>query len=432
LSQHNPEYRKALDELLSLEFTGMKLGLDNIRELLRIIGDPQKVINTIHIAGSNGKGSVSSMLAAAFQGNGYKVGLYTSPHLVDFRERIKINGEPIPEKYIILFLEKIWKDVERLQATFFEVTTAMAFTYFADNNVGIAIIETGLGGRLDATNVLEKPLATVITSISLEHTAQLGNTLEEIASEKAGIMKTGVPAIVTVPQQLKNIFLQKGKEVEAPVIFDDQLPMTNLYYNVLPFPGEHQKQNLHTVILAMSAAIIMLGITKNAEQELFNKRALAAIKNTIALTGLRGRLEKYWYPPAFEKKIHVILDVAHNPDAFRAIKEYFHKANIRPIVVAGFAKDKDIPAILAEVSQFASAFIAVAAESNRALHPEELAQLAENQGIRTAISSTPAKGVDDAIVFAKKGDTILLTGSHYVVGQFLNEAAGANESKSQL
>src|SRR5258708_7866597 len=198
----------------------MKLGLDNIRELLGILGNPQNKFDSVHIAGSNGKGSVSAMLAAAMQGNNYQTGLYTSPHLVDFRERIKINGEMIGEEYVASFLEKIWKDVERLHATFFEVTTAMAFSYFADAGVQIAIIETGLGGRLDATNILEKPLVTVITSISLEHTAQLGNTLEEIAVEKAGIMKTGVPAIVCVPKELKHIFIEHGKEINAPIVFD--------------------------------------------------------------------------------------------------------------------------------------------------------------------------------------------------------------------
>ncbi|HEY6172625.1 MAG TPA: Mur ligase family protein, partial [Candidatus Kapabacteria bacterium] len=198
-------YLDALDKLFALEFTGMKLGLENIGELLASLGNPQEQYPTIHVAGTNGKGSVSSMLAAALQANGYKTGLYTSPHLVNFTERIKVNGEEIPRDYVASFLEANWHKVEEVKATFFEVTTALMFKYFADKKVDIAVIETGLGGRLDGTNILRKPLATVITSIGLEHTQILGDTLELIAKEKAGIFKQGSPAIVNVAEQLHHV-----------------------------------------------------------------------------------------------------------------------------------------------------------------------------------------------------------------------------------
>lgn len=388
----------------------MKLGLDTIRELLSVLGDPQKKFESIHIAGSNGKGSVSAMLAAVLQENGYKTGLYTSPHLVDFRERIKINGRLISEGYSASLLEKIWNDVERLHATFFEVATALALAYFADSGVHIAIIETGLGGRLDATNVLEKPLATVITSISLEHTAQLGHTLQEIAGEKAGIMKPGVSAIVNVTASLKEIFIERAKELSSALFFVDDYHPSGDYATVRsPFPGRHQEQNLRTVLLTLEK--IPIAVKSNL--------VINGIAATAILTGIRARLEEYDYPPVREKNMKLILDVAHNPDAFKFLKEYFLKKGINPIVVAGFAKDKDIPAILKEIKQFASLFICVAANSHRAISSDDLAVLSNTAGIETLLSTDPKAGIELAITSGTNTEVVLLAGSHFVVGDFL-------------
>ena len=406
---HKVEYRAALNELISLEFTGMKLGLDNIRTLLSTLGNPQKKFKSIHVAGSNGKGSVSAMLASVMQANGYKTGLYTSPHLVDFRERIKINGEMISEEYVADFLQKIWSEVERIKATFFEVTTALAFNYFADNCIDIAIIETGLGGRLDATNVLENLLATVITSISLEHTAQLGKTLEQIAGEKAGIIKKGVPAIVNVSHDLRKIFIKKAEELDTSVQFVADFKNVKYIGLAPPFFGEHQKQNLQTVLATIS----------RLDLSLVHKSIIQGIQNTIPSTAMRGRLEEYDYPPAREKHLTLILDVAHNPDAFRYLKKYFQELGIKPIIIAGFAKDKDIPAILKEISEFATCFIAVTANSHRAISPEELGSLAKKEGLHTFISTSPKAGIEAALKIALEGETLLLTGSHFVVGDFL-------------
>jgi dihydrofolate synthase/folylpolyglutamate synthase len=411
--QPKSKYHKALSELLALEFTGMKLGLDNIRELLSVLGNPQEKFDAVHIAGSNGKGSVSAMLAAAFQANGYTVGLYTSPHLVDFRERVRINGEPITEEYISSFLEKIWEDVARLQATFFEVATALAFSYFADNHVQLAVIETGLGGRLDATNVLENPLATVITSISLEHTAQLGNTLEEIAVEKAGIMKPDVPAIVNVEPGLQEIFRIKAKAIGSKVVYVPEHAAIQEYGTIdPPFYGKHQLFNLQTVM----ATLENIGIPLQRDL------SIQGIAATRKLSGIRARMEDYSYQPLRQKNLRLLLDVAHNPDAFRFLKEYFIENNIKPIVVAGFAKDKDVNSILHEISGFASKFIAVAAKTHRALAAEDLTEFSKNgAGLEATASSTPKHGVDLAISLAASGDVIILTGSHYVVGDFLIE-----------
>ena len=391
----------------------MKLGLDNIRELLSILGNPQEKWEAIHVAGSNGKGSVSAMLAAALQANGYKAGLYTSPHLVDFRERIKINGEPVSAEYISSFLKKNWKEVERLRATFFEVVTALAFAYYSENNVQVAVIETGLGGRLDATNVLMKPLASVITSISLEHTAQLGNTLQEIASEKAGIMKQGIPAIVNVAPDLYEVFLAKAGDIGASVIFSPDFVRPEEYKKLdAPFSGVHQEQNLQTEI----ATLENVGIPLNKEL------TMQGISFTRKLTGIRARMEDYSYSPLEHKNLRLFLDVAHNPDAFRFLGDYFLRKQIRPIVIAGFARDKDINSILHYISGFASKFIAVAADSHRDIPAEELANLSRSVGIATSSASSPRNGVDAAISLAKGGEVLLLTGSHFVVGDFLKVA----------
>ncbi|MEP7235769.1 MAG: folylpolyglutamate synthase/dihydrofolate synthase family protein [Ignavibacteriota bacterium] len=410
MSQPESSYRSALSELLSLEFTGMKLGLDNIRELLRILGNPQDKFESIHIAGSNGKGSVSALLAAALQSNKYLVGLYTSPHLVDFRERIKINGKVIAEEYITSFAAKIWPDVQRLSATFFEVTTALAFCYFADNGVQVAVIETGLGGRLDATNILEKPLATVITSISLEHTAQLGDTLELIAAEKAGIMKHGSPAIVNVSGELQKIFSAKSQQLVTNVKFVDSTEIFDGYSELeSPFVGKHQAANLRTALVTLESLEIPLKLELTIE----------GIRLAVELTGIRARLEYYNYPPAAAKGVNLILDVGHNPDAFRMLRQYFNDRKIRPIVVAGFAGDKDIQLIVQEMAGFAGEFISVAARAKRAIPSGELAALVAGCGLDATMSDDPLSGVELALSTAKRGDTILLTGSHFVVGDFL-------------
>lgn len=388
----------------------MKLGLSNIQELLDIIGNPHRKFQSIHVAGSNGKGSVSAMLAAAFISNGFRTGLYTSPHLVDYRERIRIGSELIPEDYIQKFAEKYWGDVERIGATFFEVSTALALSYFAEAGVEVAVIETGLGGRLDATNVLENPLATVVTSISLEHTAQLGDTLEKIAAEKAGIMKPHARAIVNVHNDLRHVFSKRASDVDAPIIFAQNFAIEAVRVKA-PFFGDHQEENLRTVLATLS--MMKFPLKKELNE--------SGIARTTELTGFRGRLEECQYQPALAKGLTLLLDVAHNPDAFRKLKEYFNQLNKKPMVIAGFAKDKDIPKILEEISAFASMLIVVEADNKRAAHAEEIAAVAESIGLPFVVSTNPSHGVDEAIAISQPNDIVLLTGSHYVVGDFLAE-----------
>ncbi len=406
----NDSYTNELEALFTLEFTGMKLGLDNIAALLALIDNPHRKFKSIHIAGSNGKGSVSAMLAAALQAHGLKVGLFTSPHLVDFRERIKINGVMIRREAVSEFLQKHWPTVKELQSTFFETTTALAFDHFANEHVDVAVIETGLGGRLDATNILEHPLATVITSISLEHTQILGDTLEAIAGEKAGIFKKDAPAIVSVQDSIKQVFKAKATEVGTTVRFSDEVEIPG-YYSTLepPFAGEHQRANLRTVL----ATVEILPL------ELNPAAIIEGIKNTVILTGLRARLEPVADPAFVSKGVTVITDVGHNPDAFKQLAKHFTAHQIKPLVVLGLVSDKDRTEIFSYLKSFASSIITVAAESHRAVASATLASEAAAAGLTAIDGGSVVSGVKKAAAMATAGDTVLICGSHYVIGEYL-------------
>jgi dihydrofolate synthase / folylpolyglutamate synthase len=401
-------YKAALDNLLALEFFGMKLGLRNIEELLEFLGRPDRKLKTIHVAGTNGKGSVCATLAAYYQTKGLKAGLYTSPHLVDYRERIKINGEMIDEAFIESFVERIWPTVQELNATFFEVTTALAFEYFASQKVDIAIIETGLGGRLDATNVLEKPLATIITSIGMDHMQQLGNTIEEIASEKAGIFKQGVPAIVNVDQEILPIFAEQSDKVGAKLTEVGRYKLPAWARAMSPaLKGDHQRENLRT-------ALVTLDVLGDLDKE----SVAWSLPGVEKLTGLRGRLEVEqitWK----RKQLTRIIDVGHNEAAMRRIAEFLKSRGTEVILVAGFMKDKDITAALRLLAPFVSCFIAVEPNTKRATSSSELAAIADVLELKSIDGGTVMDGYHRALNVARDKDTILVTGSHYLVGELL-------------
>lgn len=407
---HNRTYEAALGELFKLEFTGMKLGLDNIRALLASLGDPHKQFPSIHIAGSNGKGSVSAMLSAALQGNGYRVGLYTSPHLVSFRERIKIDAQMISEERTAEILTAMWPKVEELNATFFEVTTALAFKYFADEAIDVAVIETGLGGRLDATNVLERPLATVVSSISLEHTQFLGDTAELIAGEKAGIFKTGSPAIVNVAPELRPIFDARATGLGTTLTYADSFRIPTEYGPLRPpLLGKHQEHNLRTVLATLSVLALRTDLRRSHE----------GIDYTIMLTGLRARLEEYDDVRFTSRNAKLILDVGHNADAFHALGQYFISASIRPVVVLGLAKDKAVYEVLGEVSRFASRIVTTQADNHRAASSADLARMANTLGLIAEDGGSVRNAIKRASRSVYNGETVLLCGSHYVVGEYL-------------
>ncbi len=407
---NDAKYQQKLQELYQLEFFGMKLGLQNITALLEFLGRPDRIYPTIHVAGTNGKGSVSSTLAAIFQAAGFKTGLYTSPHLIEFRERIKVSGEMMPQEFMIEFAERLWPKVEEIKATFFETTTAMAFEYFSSQKVDIAIIETGLGGRLDSTNVLEKPLATVVTSIGWDHMAQLGNTLELIAAEKAGIFKKDVPAVVHVQPQLKHAFRERAFEVGTNVLFVDEYQVPATLGGVRPsLRGEFQARNLRTVLAALS--VLPMEFSPALIEE--------AVIRTNELTGLRGRLEAFATPQMRLNGINMILEVGHNPDAIREVVNFVDMNGIRPIIVTGVMKDKDIPPMLQALRKISDRIITVQAHTHRAMDAQELKKLAIEAGFEATSAESVSAGVEEATAIAQPGDTILLVGSHYIVGEFL-------------
>ena len=302
-----------LTYLYNLNRRGIKLGLEHTIDLLKRIENPQNDFKSIHIAGTNGKGSTCSIISSILLNAGYKVGLYSSPHLVTFNERIKVNNQSITNEEIALFIEKTKKDIDQLQSTFFEVTTAMAFDYFAKHNVDIAIIETGLGGRLDATNVL-KPIITGITSISLDHRNLLGNNILNIAKEKGGIIKNKTPLVLYPNQEkIKSVLLNIAKKLNAEIIEIDQ--PTKVFYNEKGTFFCHKNYDYNTPLIGefqainaiMAITIIKLFDINISEQ---------IIQNGLSCTKWPGRFQR------MTKDLPIYYDVAHNVDSIKLITKY--------------------------------------------------------------------------------------------------------------
>jgi dihydrofolate synthase/folylpolyglutamate synthase len=422
-------YSKTVQYLYSLESFGIKLGLRNIRALLRCVGNPERSFPSIHIAGTNGKGSTASLIASIFQEAGYNVGLYTSPHLTEFTERIRINGKEIDRRDVIRHTENLRYKIDQLRATFFEATTAMAFLHFAAEKVDLAVVETGLGGRLDATNVL-RPLLTVITSIGLEHTEYLGHTIGQIAREKAGIMKRGVPCLIgTLGDQAKKVMRTSARRIgsplfEAPALASVQLKKETLdgivievagrevsYPRILVgLAGSFQAENARLAILASEL------VRRNAANKLtYTLKELAAgLKYVRRNTGLSGRLEVITRHP------RIILDVAHNPDAVVSLVSAVRQLQVKRIhLVFGVMKDKDYKEMLQTLRALTEKVVLVRPNTPRAVSAGELSRTAQRIGFRASIGPSVANGLSRVRSVASGADTILVTGSHYVVGEAL-------------
>ena len=416
-------YREAQEYLLQLELFGMKLGLDNITRILSTLGNPQKTYPTIHIAGTNGKGSTAAILESILAASGNRVGLFSSPHLVDFRERIRINGRMIDQKFVADFITEMKDRFDDIKPTFFEATTALAFEYFRVEKVDAAIIEVGLGGRFDSTNVLQ-PAATVITNIDLEHTKHLGNTLDKIAFEKAGIIKKGVPIITAAKNnEGKRVIREIAKKNKANLIsvFDetqwviqdinqrntelDVFTRSEKYYNLrLSLPGRHQLENAMCAILAAEAA---------------EAKGLK-MTPTGAVLGFRdvkwlGRLQRISTSP------EIILDVAHNPSAMKTLYEYFKEfyADRHVIAVLGILSDKDSHKMLTELNRFVNTIILTKPTTDRAADPEVLARQASHITSNYQVIPHVRDAVSSAIEHANEDEVVLITGSHYTVGEAL-------------
>ncbi len=409
----------------------LKPDLTNTLKLCAALDNPQDKFNSIHIAGTNGKGSTSHGLAAVLQDAGYKTGLYTSPHLIDFRERIRIGGEPIAKEWVVDFVEKIKPQIEEIQPSFFEITVAMAFAYFADMEVDIAVIETGLGGRLDSTNIIT-PLLSVITNISYDHKDLLGNTLAQIASEKAGIIKPNVPVVIgEQDDETERTFFEKSVHNHAPLYYAQSLwgmvrvkqdaryqyfkavnnatmEMTDLKTDLL---GNYQQHNIKTILTCVELLAIQgfkLSLTGAME-------SLAYIKKT---TGLRGRFD------CISEKPLIICDVAHNPAGLCEVLQQFNNipATSKHIIL-GFVKDKDVDEALSLFPKDAHYYFCNA-QIQRALPAPELKEKGNLAGLNGDAWETVGKALAAAKNNLGENDALLITGSFFIVGEAMEVMEG--------
>jgi len=398
--------------------------LTNTLKLCEILGNPEEKFKSIHIAGTNGKGSTSHMLAAILQTAGYKTGLYTSPHLKDFRERIKINGQMISEDFVVKFTENIKPVAEEIDPSFFEITLVMAFEYFAKNKIDIAVIETGLGGRLDSTNVIH-PELSVITNIGWDHMNLLGDSLEKIAFEKAGIIKKNVPVVIgETSNESKPVFLKRAREVESPLVFaDDNFHVMDWNYGKhdlqvsvdssytkerlsfeLDLMGYYQTKNLVTVLETVHQ-LQQLG------WKVFPGHLHSALKQVKKLTGLHGRWEVIHNNPS------IVLDVAHNEDGIRQLIEQLEFTDHHHLhIVLGLVKDKEIDKVIALLPKDASYYF-TRATIPRALPETTLAEKATGIGLKGQHFPEVNAALKSAIANADKNDLILVCGSVFVVGE---------------
>ena len=332
------DYRETLDFMYSqlpmfqrVGPAAYKADLSNTIKLCKLLGNPENAFRSVHVAGTNGKGSVSHMIASILQEAGYKTGLYTSPHLKDFRERIRINGVMIPEEKVVDFIAAHKEGFTGIGLSFFEMTVGMAFDYFSKEKVDIAIVETGMGGRLDSTNVL-MPLLSVITNIGYDHTQFLGDTLKKIAGEKAAIIKASIPAIIGETQEeVKDVFIDRAKEAGSPLSFADQ----GNYPGIEPcLAGDWQKRNLKTAL----AAIIALG---KAGFNISEDQIRSGIENTVSNTGLLGRWQ------ILQNKPLAICDIGHNRDGVREVLKMIDQTPHQTLhFVLGLVADKNAEPVL--------------------------------------------------------------------------------------
>ena len=399
-----------------------KKDLTNTIRLCEALGNPQNQFKTIHIAGTNGKGSTSHMLAAILQTAGYTTGLYTSPHLKDFRERIKVDGRLCAEQFVVDFTQRIQPLIDEIEPSFFEITVAMAFDYFAKMKVDVAVIEVGLGGRLDSTNIIQ-PELSIITNIGWDHMNMLGDTLEKIAFEKAGIIKKGIPVVIgEVISETKDVFEDKAADSQIFYAQDERYVVgweyehhqltvevaekktdTHHHYQ-LDLPGIYQTKNLLTVLEAAHQLHLRGWRTDHTTIQ----KALPKVKQ---LTGLHGRWEVIHYNPA------VILDVGHNVDGMAQIKEQLALSNYHHMhIIIGMVKDKEIDAVLQLLPKQALYYF-TQAQIPRALNAESLKLKAEKFGLSGGLFENVNIAIQNALSHAHKDDLILVCGSVFLVGE---------------
>lgn len=401
-----------------------KADLNTTIEILNHLGNPQHNFKSIHIAGTNGKGSVSHSLASVFQEAGYKTALYTSPHLRDFRERIRINGEMISEDKVVSFIDKNKQKLEELELSFFEMTVAMAFDYFSKEKVDIAIVEVGMGGRLDSTNVI-KPELSLITNISLDHVKFLGENEALIAVEKAGIIKPETPVVIGETQEKsKDVFIEKAKEQNSPIYFADQImecrknktesieyqdfdiyKENTLYLKNLQYPllGNYQKKNLATIICALDIVRDKFNIK--------DEHILNGLAKVIANTSLMGRWQ------IINKKPLAIADTGHNVAGINEVVKQLSETKFDKLhFVLSVVNDKDIEGILKLLPDYAEYYFCKA-DIPRGLDANILAEKAIAVGLRGKVYSSVRQAYEAACNNAKEGDLVFVGGSNFTVAE---------------
>jgi len=403
-----------------------KANLDNTIALCHLLDNPQNAFKSLHITGTNGKGSVSHMLASVLQTAGFRTGLYTSPHLKDFRERIRVNGKKISQSYVTAFISKHRQDLEKLQLSFFEMTVGMAFQYFRDQQVDIAVIEVGLGGRLDSTNIII-PLVSVITNVSLDHMQFLGDSLGKIAVEKAGIIKPGIPVVIGETQyETKKIFLRKAKKLNAPILFADQVftasrtqrnvkqkllagkltrkGETFLPHFISPLGGLYQLKNIQTVA-GVCEELSKLGVPVSKNE------LLKGLRNVIRDTGLKGRWQILSNRPL------TICDTAHNAGGLRDVMAQIETLSHEQLhVVFGVVNDKHLEPILQILPTHATYYFCKP-DIPRGLGADILKLAALSAGLKGKVYPTVKDALKAAQQKAGPQDLVFVGGSTFVVAE---------------
>ncbi len=405
-----------------------KPGLERISEFCRYAGNPQRNFYTIHVAGTNGKGSTAHMLASVLHEAGYCVGLYSSPHLTDFRERVRVDGEMIPKQKVVNFVDKHRAKMEELSLSFFEMTTALAFDYFAQSSVEVAVIETGLGGRLDATNVIV-PTLSVITNIALEHKQYLGDNLAAIATEKAGIIKKSIPVVIGEHNDAyDHVFIERAKELNSACLFaQDMFSVESqsrteggqrfsllrqadgyLFDIKLDLEGEYQRHNIVTVIAAADY------LHRSTPLSISRRAFIEGVAKTTTSTSLKGRWQKLASSPL------TICDTAHNPAGMKYVTEQIASTpHDKLYCVLGFASDKELDAILPLFPRDAH-YIFTAPANRRAMEAKTLEAKASKYDLKGETVDTVSAAIARAKELATAGDMIFIGGSNFVVAEIEN------------
>lgn len=404
--------------------TAYKEGLANTLALDAHFQHPHRHFKTIHVAGTNGKGSCSHTIAAILQAAGYKTGLYTSPHIVDFRERIRVNGVCVSKKYVVDFVTKERSFFEPLHPSFFELTTAMAFCYFAQQHVDIAVIEVGLGGRLDCTNIIQ-PVLSVITNISFDHTQFLGNTLAKIASEKAGIIKLHTPVVIgEANKETKPVFDRKAQQEDSPIIYAEQVKEEisghvcktggidyetrdfGLYHGELG--GSYQLKNTNTILVAVKQ------LQKNGFK-ISNQQVAEGFAHVSNMTGLVGRWQK------IREKPTVICDTGHNIGGWQYLSQQLQVQKCQTMrIVFGMVDDKDIHTVM-ELLPSHAVYYYTKASTKRAINEEKIKAIGDSLGLQGKCFKNVKAAYQQALADAMPNDFIFVGGSSYIVADFMVE-----------